>query len=63
MPEIRPAGMGDTNETANPLTSISTGYDQLRNILNSIVQMAQGTPWYVWAGIAVVLILKDRGDE
>lgn len=62
-PEIRTAGMGDTTSQANPLTSISAGYEQLRQIVNSVIQMAEGTPWYVWAAIAALLIVKDRGDE
>jgi hypothetical protein len=65
MPEVRPAGMGNSVPSAgNPLTSISAGYEQLRTIVQSVIQMAEQTPWYVWAAIAVLLVVKEkRGDE
>jgi len=61
---IRPAGMGDTS-SSNPLNSISAGYEQLRQIVQQVIQMAEQTPWYVWAALAVLLVVRDqkRGDR
>jgi hypothetical protein len=58
-----PTPLPDANQP-NPLTSISAGYEQARSIVQSVTGMAEQTPWYVWAGIAVLLVLKEkRGNQ
>lgn len=57
--------MGDTTTTTstNPVTTISAGYEQLKKIFTDVIGLAEQTPWYVWAAIAALLLLKNRGDE
>lgn len=53
----RPGGMGDT--TANPLDSISAGYDQMRRIVDDVAAVAAKTPWYVYVAVAALVLFRE----